>query len=196
MRALLILACILSNAARATVVIDSDFWDSYEPNRQYSRETMRELAALGEGDLLETAREIDGLELRVVGRDSQASNLISARLVIDSVARQRLQVKILPFELSPNTNPEPTMRRRQVTAAQADALLTLLERQQFWDAPYSVSAPDAGSLNCANSGHWIIEAVKPGAYQLISRTTCGGLDPAAAAVRDFLLDLAGVSATD
>jgi hypothetical protein len=196
MRALLILACILSTPARAAVVIDSDFWDSYEPYLQYSRETLRELAALGEGDLLETAREIDGLELRVVGRNSRASNLISARLVIDSVVRQRLQVKIVSFDLSPNTNPEPTMRRRQVTAAQADALMTLLEQQHFWDAPYSVSAPDAGSLNCSDTGHWIIEAVKPGAYQLISRMACGGLDPAAAAIRDFLLDLAGVSAAD
>lgn len=194
MRWLLIVSCIFLIPAVAAVTIDPDFWESYQPYRQYSTEAIRDLAALGEGDLLETARAIDGLELRVVGRRSRASVLISARLVIDSVARRRLQVKTVPFALSPNSNPSPTVRRRLVTSAESDALVALLEQSNFWDAPYSLPNSEPG--DCADGGQWMLEAVRPGAYQLIVRTGCGGLDPAAADIRDFLLDLAGVTASD
>lgn len=196
MRTLLILSCCLSSAAGAAIAIDPGFWESYEPYQQYSRETLRDLAVLREGDLLETARDIDGLELRVVGRSSRSLNLVSARLVIDSMIGRRLQVKVVPFELSPNRSTEPTMHRRPVSAAQADALIAMLERRHFWEASYSTPAPDAGSLDCSGASQWIIEAVRPGTYQLIARTACGGLDPAAAEIRDFLLDLADISAVD
>jgi hypothetical protein len=194
MRRLLILSCVLASAARAAVTIDPDFWESYQPYRQYPPETIRDLAALGEGDLLETARDIDGLELRVVGRRTRASALISARVVVDSVARRRLQVKTVPFVLSPNSNAAPTVRRRQVTSAEADALMALLDRSGFWDAPYTV--PNSELLDCADGGQWMLEAIRPGTYQLIVRIECGGLDPVATGIRDFLLDLAGISVSN
>jgi hypothetical protein len=194
MRRLLILSCLFARPIGAAVAIGPDFWESYEPYRQYSPETIRDLAALAEGDLLETARDIDGLELRVVGRQSGASDLISARLVIDSVARRRLQVKTVPFALSPNGSPPPTVRRRLVTSAEADALTALLDRSSFWDAPYSLPIPE--SRDCADGGQWMLEAVRPGTYQLLVRTECGGLDPATAEIRDFLLDLVGIAVSD
>lgn len=196
MQRLFILVCLLSLSAGAAVTIDPEFWKSYRPYQQYSREMIRDLAALGEGDLLETARAIDGLELRVVGRHTSASKLVSARIVIDSVARRRLQVKIVPFELSPSGIEAPAVRRRQVTPAQAEALMALLDDSGFWDAPYDLEAPDTGPLGCSDAGQWVIEGVRPGTYQLIVRSECGGLETAAAEIRGFLLDLAGVSAID
>lgn len=182
---------------RAAVSLDPAFWETYVPYQQYSAATRRDLFALREGDLLETGAEIDGVELRIVGRRASYADLISARVVVDSVARERLQLKILPSELTAAQDPRPEGTRRQLSRGQAEALVALLEEVGFWDAPYRLgddeeSAAFAGA--CDEAGRWIIEAVRPGMYQLIARSECGGLDPAAAAIRDFLLDLADVPA--
>lgn len=192
MRILLILAMIIPGATNAAVSLGPAFWNTYEPYRQYSSRMIRELAILREGDLLETAREIDGLELRVVGRASPASALISARVVIDSVARERLQIKVVPFGLSSGGG-DPTSRRRQLRPAEAQALTALLDRLHYWDAPYRLE--DADSNQCPDAGHWVVEAYRPGSYQIIARSTCPKLDPLVAEVRDLLLDLAGVTKT-
>jgi len=193
MRILLILILTIPSAARAAVSIGPAFWDSYEPYRQYSARTLRRLSILREGDLLETAREIDGLELRVVGREDPASALISARVVIDSVVRERLQIKIVPFELSSGNPGTPTARRHQLRPEEAEALPELLERLHFWDAPYRPGNP--ASDQCPNGGHWVVEAYRPGSYQIIARSTCPRLDSLVAEIRNFLLRLGGVTKT-
>lgn len=191
----LLLGLLPFGAARAAITLDPGFWDSYQPFGQYSRETIRDLTKLNEGDLLETARDIDGLELRLVGRMSAVDPLVSARLVIDSSAKMRLQIKLIPFELPPTGRPRPESLRRPLTAGQAAALEMLLDKWDFWDAPYSLDgrpAPGSAEVGCENAGYWIIEAVRPGAYEIVARSTCGGLDPAVAEIRDFLLGLARV----
>jgi len=192
MRRALILACLPLNPALAAVSLDRDFWETYRPYQQYSHETIDELIALDEGDLLETARDIDGLELRIVGRTAANAALVSVRVVIDSVARQRLQFKQVPYALSPNAGERPTMRRRQLDSGQTDSLLRLLEQSQFWDAPYRPRGiGDGAAGTCSNAGHWIVEAVRPGGYQLITREDCGNLDPLVRQLRDLLLEFAG-----
>lgn len=197
------LAIFISGTAAAALDLDADFWQDYVPYQQYTDSTLRDLYALQEGDLLETAREIDGLELRVIGRASAGSDLISARVVIDSVVRQRLQVKIVPFSLSPNSGPRPRLQRRQLSGAQADSLLALLEQLSFWQAPYasanrnSEAADTAASgtdPRCDDAGHWIIEAVRPGSYQFIARSSCMTLDPLVTEIRDYLFGLAAIAA--
>lgn len=185
--------------ARAGVAIDDRFWESYRPYQQYSREALRDLIALGEGDLLETAREIDGLELRLIGRESAGSPLLSARVVIDSVARERLQVKVIPFSLSPGQNRNLISRRRALTPDQADRLVSLLEEVEFWDAPYRIDDADVSSStsrDCATGAAWLIEAYRPGTYQLVARSECSGLDASISEIRRFLLELAGVTLTE
>jgi hypothetical protein len=194
MRIVLILILTIAGAARAAVSIGPAFWDSYEPYRQYSARTLRNLATLRESDLLETARDIDGLELRVVGREGPASALISARVVIDSVVRERLQIKIVPFELSSGNTSEPTTRRHQLSPDETEALVDLLERTRFWEAPYRYENPGSGQCS-SNDGHWVVEAYRPGSYQIVARSTCPQLDSVVAAVRDFLLGIAGITKT-
>jgi hypothetical protein len=192
-----LLVCLQSlpmTGSLAAVTLDPEFWDSYQPFWQYSHTTIRDLTALNEGDLLQTARKIDGLELRLIGRRSPYDPLISARIVVDSTAMRRLQVKYIPFEFPPTGRPWPQSVRRPITADEAETLERLLEKWDFWDAPYSLegrTAADEDAAGCENAGHWIIEAVKPGSYEIMSRSSCGGLDPAAAEIRDFLIDLAG-----
>lgn len=186
------LLALLATASRAAVTLDPNFWDAYEPFGQYSFATIRDLTALNEGDLLQTARDIDGLELRLVGRRSPFDPLVSARIVVDSTAMMRLQLKFIPFELPPTGRPRPRSVRRLVTAEQAARLESLLEKWDFWDAPYSLEGTAvADQVGCENAGHWIVEAVRPGRYEIMSRSSCGGLDPAVAEIRDFLIDLAG-----
>jgi hypothetical protein len=202
-----LLAC---GAGHAALELDAAFWDSYVPYQQYTATNLGDLVALREGDLLETGSEIDGLEIRVVGRASPTADLVSARAVIDSIVRNRLQIKVLPFALSPNERPRLESQRRQLSAAQADELQELLERLHFWDAPYSLTAPVAASADgdapagvqraavltpgrCTDPGHWIVEAVRPGEYELIARSDCAALDPVVAEIRDFLLGLAGIT---
>lgn len=193
MRILLTLILTIPVAAPADISIGPAFWDSYEPYRQYSARTLEDLARLREGDLLETARDIDGLELRVIGRDSPVSALISARVVIDSVARERLQIKIVPSELSSGETKAPTARRHPLSPDETEALAALLERVQFWNAPYQSGNLAAG--RCPNGGHWIVEAYRPGSYQIIARSDCPRLDSAVAEIRDFLLSLGSVTQT-
>jgi hypothetical protein len=190
---------VLSGTVSAAVTLDPAFWDDYRPYQQYSPETIRDLIALSEGDLLETAREIDGLELRVVGRTSPISRLISARVVIDSVARQRLQVKVIPFDPSPNGRQRPALTRRLLSDEEAQELTALLIELKFWNAPYRLDGRDEidrAAADCNEANGWIVEAVRPGAYQLISRTNCDSPDSAASRIRDYLLGLAGVSVAD
>lgn len=198
MRALPILWCFL-NTASAAVTIDSNFWAAYEPYQQYSATTIRDLIALREGDLLETAQDIDGLELRVVGRSAPTASLISARVVIDSIARQRLQVKVLGYSSSPNNRQEPALTRRLLNAGQANRLTELLEVAGFWDAPYLLNSSrrdEAFIASCTDGNGWIIEAFRPGTYQLISRTNCLGPDETVSEILDFLLGIAGIATED
>lgn len=189
----------LPESVPAAVELDSDFWDTYDAFEQYSPETFQELIALREGDLLATGRDITHLELRVIGRDSIYDKLISARAVIDRSIGRRLQVKVLPYSLSPNASREPTLTRRLLTLEQTEALLALLDETGFWEAPYSLDASLPGerqadpTARCPEGGHWIVEAVRPGTYQLVARSTCDGLDPAIGEIRDFLLGIAGIS---
>jgi hypothetical protein len=204
------LSMLASGTGDAAIELDATFWDNYVPYQQYTAVNLRDLVALREGDLLETGSEIDGLEIRVVGRSSSTADLVSARAVIDSIVRNRLQLKVLPFSLSPNDPPRLESQRRQLSAAQADELQELLEQLHFWEAPYSADTPDDAAENgdapaavhsagvltpgrCADPGHWIVEAVRPGEYELIARSGCAELDPIVAQIRDFLLGLAGVS---
>jgi len=181
---------LIAGPCRAAVTLDPQFWDSYRPYQQYSDELIRELFLLEEGDLLETGRDIDGLELRIVGRSAPNAALISVRAVIDSVAMRRLQVKILPLTLSPNAAPDS--RRRLFTAEQAQLLTQLLERLGFWSAPYRPAGETAGAA-CSDAGHWLAEAIRPGSYQLLARSDCGELDPIVADIRDYLLGLADIA---
>jgi len=189
----------LSESVPAAVELDAEFWDTYHAFEQYSPETLRELVALGEGDLLETGRDITHLELRVVGRDSIYDKLISVRAVIDRSIGRRLQAKVIRYSISPTASREPALTRRQLSGEQTEALLALLDDTGFWEAPYSLDtgsrgiAGDDSGARCAESGHWIVEAVRPGAYQLIARSTCAGLDPTLETIRDFLLDIAGIA---
>ena len=184
-----IAAGLIVHPCLAAVSLDRDFWETYRPYQQYSAETVRELVALDEGDLLETGRDIDGLELRIVGRSAPNAPLVSVRTVIDSIAMRRLQVKVLPFSLSPSATGRPDARRRQLTADQAGMLIALLERSGFWDAPYR---PQKTAGVCRDAGHWIVEAVRPGIYQLIARDDCGDLPDIVNDIRDYLLALADV----
>jgi hypothetical protein len=192
---LVIVASLLAVQAAADVQLEPGFWDDYVPYRQYSEQTLSDLRVLQETDLLETGRDIDGLEFRVMGRNSSTSSLISARVVIDSVLRLRMQVKVAPSTLSPNDDAEPPMQRTLLSTDQAETLLRLLEDWGFWDAPYALDRPAAArGLDCSNAGEWLVEAIRPGTYQLVSRSTCGGLEPAVAEIRDFLLGLVDVRA--
>lgn len=199
MRVLPVLCCCLLNTSWAAITIGPEFWDAYQPNQQYSSAMMRDLIALREGDLLETAREIDGLELRVVGRSSPSSSLISARVVIDSIARERLQLKVLEYDPSPNSRSDPALSRRLLRMDQADALIELLEGIDFWNAPYLIEQTrptnDIGS-DCVEGNGWVVEAFRPGTYQLISRPNCRGPDQVVVEILEFLLGISGVNIDD
>jgi hypothetical protein len=197
MRNLVFLAVFVLCSAQAAVTLDPSFWDDYQPYQQYSDAVISDLIALREGDLLETASSIDGLELRIVGRDAPGAMLISVRVVIDSVARQRLQAKTIPFDLAQSGRAKPTLQRRPLRDDEAQALTEMLETTHFWDAPYSLETVERDAVlqnACEEGNGWIVEAVRPGAYQLISRANCEGLDPSVAAIRDLLLAIAGISA--
>jgi hypothetical protein len=187
-------ALALPGTALATITIDPGFWETYEPNHQYTEATLGDLAALDEGDLLDTERGAIGLVVRIVGRDSVTSALVSARIGLDGTARQRIQVKVVPFDL-PRADPRPPQTyRRPVSEEQAAKLRALLERWDFWSAPYSLGRPDdAGDKSCESAGSWVIEGLESNRYQIIVRSTCGQLEAEAAELRDFLLGLASVA---
>lgn len=187
---LAIAIALFAGQAMAQVQLEPGFWDDYVPYRQYSQQTLDDLSILQETDLLETGRDVDSLEFRIVGRNSSSSELISARVVIDSVQRLRMQVKLAPPTLSPNDDAESPMQRTLLSTDQAETLLRMLEEWGFWSAPYALEAPTrVVGLDCSNAGDWLVEAVRPGTYQLVTRSTCGGLDPAVVEIRDFLLGL-------
>jgi hypothetical protein len=194
MRRCLVIALLLTGTASATIAIDPGFWENYEPFGQYTEATIRDLIALDEGDLLDSARGSTGLTIRMVGRDAENESLVSARLSLGSAARKRVQIKVVPFMLPRVETSPPRTYRRQVTDEQAAALLALLDQWDFWAAPYSMDpgADSAGSCSDSRNG-WIIEGFEPQRYQILFRSNCGGLEPAAAALRDFLLGLADVS---
>ena len=173
---------------RAEIPLDNAFWENYQPYRQYSETMLRDLSALEESDLLATGRNIDRLELRIVGRKSPLSNLISVRAVIDDQTGQRLQVKIVP-DIVRNDTGKTEVHRRPLSAEQAQRLTAMLEQWQFWEAPYQ----PADDADCEGSGHWIIEGIRPGGYQLIERSECAELEPGAAETRDYLLGIAGIT---
>ena len=205
MRPAALLFFLLSTRAWPAVELDAEFWENYDPYEQYTTETLRELIALQEGDLLETGRDITGVEIRVVGRSAPAAPLVSARAVVDSSIGRRLQVKRIPYSLSPNTDGRPELTRRLLTGEQAEGLLALLDETGFWDAPYSLTGagdasgadgqPNPGSgaqAICHESGHWIVEGVRPGMYQLSKATSCDGDDTMIIEIRDYLLGIAGM----
>jgi hypothetical protein len=80
-----------------------------------------------------------------------------------------------------------------LSSGQAARLVELLDELSFWDAPYRPPGADAGAA-CKDAGHWIVEAIRPGSYQLIARDDCGTVSPLVAGIRDYLLSLAGMSA--
>jgi hypothetical protein len=183
------------NAGWGAEELDAEFWDSYRPYQQYSAATLSDLFALQEEDLLGASRGTDGVVLRLIGRRSASSPLVSARIGIDSIARLRLVAKVLAQDPTATVPVRPEIHRVPVSPGQAERFLALLQQWNFWDAPYRLAdAPVAfGSGGaCANSAGWLIEGVMARSYQLIVRSDCGGLDPAAAEIRDFLLELAGI----
>lgn len=196
MRILLLLSLALTLPAWAAEELDPKFWAHYEPYRQYSSATMEDLGALDEGDLLATSRGTDGTVVRVLGRNSASSKLISARIAIDSVARLRMVVKVARHESIVGVRRRLEVHRVQISIEQAERLLDLLDKWRFWEAPYTLDrAPrdDGFAAVCTDSSGWLIEGVTPRAYQIMFRSNCNGLDPAAAEIRDFLLGLVNVS---